>query len=115
MNEKVRNKSNKAKKRINRLERLLGVDLCACSGGHVLKCEGECRKKHINTGTGNVECGECYRINTATIHGDKSQKQKRGRKFGKDRDERNKNEGSENQVSKQRRREKLERGRSEGV
>lgn len=110
MDEKGKTQSNKTKKRVNRLKRLLGVDLCACSGGHVLKCEGVCRNRHFNPETRKIECGECYNIDTNVVKDDKQRRQKRGRKFDKNKNEQS--EGSENQASKQRRRERLERDRS---
>lgn len=54
--------SGKKLRRIERLRRLSGVDLCACGGGHLLKCGGICRETHIDLSTKVVRCGEKYRV-----------------------------------------------------
>ena len=55
--------SGKTRRRVDRLRRLAGIDLCACGGGHLLRCQGICRNSHIDQKTQNVRCGERYRVN----------------------------------------------------
>lgn len=57
----------KEKQRMDVLKRLAGVDLCACAGGHQLKCSGICRERHTDQ-TGQVRCVALYRINIAEIN-----------------------------------------------
>ena len=46
----------------HRKHNLLGIDLCACVGSHRLKCQGPCREAHTIPETGEIKCGECYRV-----------------------------------------------------
>lgn len=64
MDNKIEKKveSGKTRRRVDRLRRLAGVDLCACGGGHLLRCKGVCRETHIDLKTQNIRCGEKYRV-----------------------------------------------------
>jgi len=104
-NEKGRNKKKREDKRVRRLRLLLGTDLCACGGGHLLRCNGMCREQHTNQKTGTVECPEVYRIDSSAIKNDGHRKTKRSWKYGRQRE--NNDDGD-----KKRRREKWERNRS---
>lgn len=106
-NEKGRNKEKRKQKRIDRLLRLAGIEFCACGGGDQLKCENVCREAHTNPKTGIVECGELYTINCSELKRGGSRKPKRGWKFGRQK------ELNENKESKQGRRQKIARDRSE--
>jgi len=69
------NKAKKENKRLERLRKLIGIDLCACAGGHQRKCSGICRKQHIDQKTGHVKCVACYRIEKSDLNlGKKRQK-----------------------------------------
>ncbi len=57
--------SGKTRRRVDRLRRLAGVDLCACGGGHLLRCRGICRDTHFDGKTNDVRCDERYRVNQA--------------------------------------------------
>jgi hypothetical protein len=103
-NEKGRNKKKKEQKKKDRLFRLVGTDLCACSGGHQSKCDGVCREAHTNSKTGIVKCGEMYQIDQS----ENSRRPKRDWKFGKQK------EVKDNKESKQERRQKRERDRYDG-
>ena len=105
-NEKGRNKKKREKKKIERLQRLLGIDLCACGGGHQLRCEGPCRECHRNPGAGNIKCEEMYQIDSSSVKQGGPRRPKRDWKFGRQK------EGNENRLIKQQRREKIERNRS---
>lgn len=104
--ERGRNKKKREQKKNERLKRLLGLDLCACGGGHQAKCHGVCREGHTNSNTGRVECGECYQIDRSVVKQGGPRRQKRTWKFGRQK------EGNENKQSKDRRRERRERDRS---
>lgn len=109
MKEKDRddNKSSpkgKELKKIERIKRLFGIDLCACGGSHKLRCHGSCREDHTNSGTGEVECSECYRIDHATKRDDKKGR-KRTWKYGRQKRD------DEDRPDKERRREKWERNK----
>lgn len=105
-NEKGRNKTKRERKKIERSRLLLGVDLCACGCGNKLRCHGICREKHTKSSTGNVECGEVYRINCPDTKSSGSRRPRRTWKYGRQK------EGNENKLDKQHRREKMERDRS---
>ena len=99
------NKRKREQKKQEKLARLVGIDFCACSGGHRLKCHGMCRKTHTNSKTGKVECGECYQIDRSVLS--QKRKPKRTWRYGRQK------EGNENQYKKTQRREKWRRDRSE--
>lgn len=103
-NEKGRNKKKREQKKIERLKRMLGIDLCAC--GHQLRCHGKCRENHTNISTGKVECGECYQIDRSEVKQGGPRRPKRTWKYGRQK------EVNENQQDKNRRRERRERDRS---
>jgi len=105
-NEKGRNKSKKERRRIDRLRRLLGIDLCACGGGHKLQCDGVCRLAHTNPRTQRIECGALYQIDPTLVRPGGPKKPKRTWKYGKQKDADN------TQSDKDKRREKWERNRS---
>jgi hypothetical protein len=107
-NEKGRNKKKKEQKKKDRLFRLVGTDLCACSGGHQSKCDGVCREAHTNSKTGIVKCGEMYQIDQSELGRGNSRRPKRDWKFGKQK------EVKDNKESKQERRQKRERDRYDG-
>jgi len=100
-------KNKKEHRKIERLRRLLGIDLCACGGSHKLCCKGICRKSHTNPNTRTVECPEMYRIDHSVVKSGGPRKPKRTWRYG------NQKEESDNRQSKQRRRERFERERSE--
>lgn len=104
-NEHGRKKKQELKK-IERLRRLLGVDLCACVGNHRLPCSGVCRDRHTDTKTGRVECSEMYRVEHSEVKQGGSNRPKRGWRFGRQK------EGNENKVEKEHRKEKRDRDRS---
>lgn len=104
-NEKGRNKKKREQKRNDRLKRLLNIDLCACGGGHKLRCRGTCRKSHTNPKTSVIECVALYQIDRSDIKQDGSRRPKRTWKYGDQKD------GDENKHTKQQRREKWERNR----
>ncbi|MEE9573242.1 MAG: hypothetical protein V3W20_09355 [Candidatus Neomarinimicrobiota bacterium] len=106
-NERGRNKKKREKKRIERLKRLLGIDLCACGGGHKLQCRGLCKKRHTNSKTKQIECHEIYQIDRSIIKTGDSRKPKRTWKYGNQQDE------NDHKTTKQHRREKRERDRLE--
>ena len=106
-NERGRNKKKREQKKIERLKRLLGIDLCACGGGHQLRCYGRCREAHTNLKIGKVECGECYQIDRSTVKQGGSRRPRRTWKYGRQK------EGNENKQAKDRRRERWQRDRSE--
>lgn len=94
-----RKKDSKGQKKALRLKALIGVDICACAGGHKLRCHGVCRESHRNT-AGQVVCAELYRIEDFEIKSDKPKKNwKNKRDVDKD----------ENKQRKQDRRKKRER------
>ncbi len=66
-NERGRNKRKREQKKIRRLERLLGLNLCACGGGHQLQCHGACKEAHTNSKTKKIECEEMYQIDHSII------------------------------------------------
>lgn len=106
-NEQSRNKKKRELKKIERLRRLLDIDLCACVGDHRLRCCGVCRDRHTNTNTGRVECSEMYRIEHSEVKQGGPRRPKRGWRFGRQK------EGNENKLGKELRREKRDRDRSE--
>ena len=103
--EKGRNREKKKQKKIERLKLLSGIDLCACGGGHRLRCHGVCKEAHTNSKTREIECSECYQIE-CNVKPNDPRRQKRTWKYGRQKD------GDENKLDKQRRREKWERNRS---
>lgn len=105
-NERGRNKKKREKKKIERLKRLLGIDLCACGGGHQLRCEGPCKERHTNSGDGNTQCEAMYQIDCSSTKQGGQRRPKREWKYGRQK------EGDENKLIKQQRREKIERNRS---
>lgn len=104
--EKGRNKKKREQKKIERLSRLLGIDLCACSASHQSKCDGVCRKCHTDPNTGKVECDELYQIDRSVVKQNSPRRPRRDWKYGRQK------EGNENKQAKDRRRERLERDRS---
>lgn len=102
-NEKGCNKKKRECKKLNRLKILVGIDLCACGGGHRLKCSGVCRECHTNSKSGQVECLAMYRIEQSEVKEGGSRRPKRSWKYGRQK------EGSENKQAKDRRRERRER------
>ena len=104
--ERGRNKKKRERKKIERLKRVLGIDLCAGCGGHQLCCQGECRESHMNSGTGKVECISVYQIDRSTVKSSGPHRPKRTWKYGRQK------EGNENKQAKQQRREKIERDQS---
>lgn len=105
--ERGRNKKKKEQKKIERLKRLLDIDLCACSGGHQLRCHGVCKESHTNPKTGEIECRELYQIDYSDTKQGKPRRPKRTWKYGRQKEE------NENKQSKQHRREKIQRDRME--
>lgn len=106
-NERGRNKKKREYKKIDRLKRLLGFDLCCCGGGHKLKCSDVCRERHTNPKSGLVECGEMYQIGQSEVKQGGPRRPKRTWKYG------HQNEGNENKQAKDRRKERRERDQSE--
>lgn len=106
-NERGRNKNKREQKKIERLKRLLGIDLCACGGGHQLQCHGTCRESHMSSKTGRIECGEMYQIDRSIVKPSGSRRPRRTWKYGRQK------EGNENKHNKERRREKMERDQLE--
>lgn len=104
-NEKGHNKKKRERKKTERLKRLLGIDLCACGGGHQLQCCGICRESHIDSNTGKVECKEIYQIDCSIVKSGSSRRPKRTWRYGRQKEE------NENKYDKQQRREKRERDR----
>jgi hypothetical protein len=102
---KGKSKTGKEIKREERLRRLLGVDLCACGGGHRLKCHGICRVAHTNSGTGRVECGEMYHIDYSVVKSGGFRRKNRSSRHNRQEDV------GEVNTDKDRRREKFERNR----
>lgn len=98
-----RKKDKKESKKAQRLKVLVGVDLCACSGGHKTQCKGSCRESHTDRKTGKVVCSELYQIGDSEVKSDSKKKPKRNWKYGRQKDI------DENKQSKQDRREKRER------
>ncbi len=101
-NVKGENKRTKEQKKTHRLKRLVGVDLCACAGGHKLKCQGVCRKIHTDQ-TGKVTCIALYQVEINP----KPQQKKRDWKFGRQK------ELDDNKEAKSHRIQKRERDRLE--
>jgi len=101
----IRSKSQREQKKKARLSRLSGIDLCACAGGHKLRCEGPCRASHTPSGSSVVECDECYRIERDMVT-NKDQKRKKTWRYGRQRDE------EDSQQVKQARRKKIDRDRN---
>lgn len=106
-NERGHNKKKREQKKMERLKRLLGIDFCACSGGHQSKCGGVCRKAHTSPKTGVMECNECYQIDRSLVKQNGPRRPKRTWKYGRQK------EGNENKHAKDKRREKRDRDRSE--
>ena len=114
MNEKGRNKKKKDQNKADRLKRLCGVGFCACGSDHTLQCDGECKEAHTNSKTGHFECTSYYEIGQSEVNPGGSRRPKRGWKFGRQKTERSdQREINDNQASKQKRRERLERDWSE--
>ncbi len=105
-NEQGRNKKKRELKKIERLRRLLGIDLCACVGNHRLRCDGVCRNSHTDTNTERVECTEMYRIEHSEVKQGSPTRPKRGWRFGRQK------EGNENKLNKEHRRDKIDRDNS---
>jgi hypothetical protein len=91
-----RKKDKKGLKKAQRLKVLVGLDICACAGGHKLQCHGVCRESHQDV-TGRVSCGELYRIEDSEI---KSDKPKRNWKKNRDTD---RDESKQNRLKKRER------------
>jgi len=106
-NERGRNKKKREQKKIERLKRLLGIDLCACGCGHQLRCHGKCREVHTNPKIRRIECGECYKIDHLAIKQGGPRHPKRTWKYDRQKD------GNENKQAKDRHRERWQRDRSE--
>ncbi len=106
-NEKGRNKKKREQKRIERLMRFIGIDLCACAGGHQLHCCGVCREAHTNPKTNEVRCLEMYQIDQSSVKSSNSRRPRRTWKYGRQK------ENEDNKRDKQQRREKRERDRLE--
>lgn len=106
-NEKGRNKKKREQKKIERLMRFLGIDLCACAGGHQLHCHGVCREAHTDSKSQKIECPEMYQIDQSSIKSDNPRRPRRTWKYGRQK------ENEDNKHSKQQRREKIERDRSQ--
>lgn len=106
-NEKGRNKKKKEEKRAERLLRFLGIDFCACCGGHQLRCHGICKETHTNSKTGMIECPEMYQIEPSSVKSGGSRRPRRTWKYGRQK------ENEDNKHNKQQRREKIERDRLE--
>lgn len=90
-------------KKIQRLKFLVGIDFCACAGGHKLRCHGSCRETHMDSKTGQVECMELYQIDSSEVKSDGKKKSKRDWKYSRQKDV------DDNKQSKQNRRDKRER------
>ncbi len=105
----VRKKNKKELKKAQRLKVLIGVDLCACAGGHKLRCNGVCRESHRDERTGQIVCEELYNIQTSEVKSDNKKRPKRDWKYGRQKDI------DDNKQGKQNRREKIERDSSRGV
>ena len=106
------NKKKKEQRKINRIKLLLNIDLCACGGGHQLRCSDLCRALHTDDNTGRVECTELYQIGNAIVNQDGPRRSKREWRYGRQKNNDNVKENAENKITKQRRREKIERDRS---
>lgn len=104
-NEKGRNKSKREQKKIERLKRLLGIDLCSCGPADQLRCQGVCRKAHMNFN--KIECKEVYQIEYSDIKSNKPRRPRRTWKYGQQK------EGDENRRTKQERREKMRRDQTD--
>ena len=102
-NERGSNKRKREQKKIKRLECLLGLNLCACGGGHQLQCHGVCKEAHTNSKTKEIKCEEMYQIDRSTVKSGGPRRPKRTWKYGRQK------EGNENREAKDRRREKRER------
>lgn len=107
--ERGHNKKKREQKKIARLMRLLGVDLCACGGGDKLKCQGVCRKRHTNPKTGEVECVALYQIDHSEVKRHNTRRSKRDWKHD------DKKSADESKLAKDQRRGKIERDRSESL
>lgn len=103
--EKGRNKKKREQKKIERLRRLSGIDLCAC--GYQLKCSGSCRELHTNSKCGQVECDAMYRIEQSEAKQGGPRRPRRTWKYGRQK------EADENKQTKDRRRERRARDQSE--
>ena len=102
-------KNNKELKKAQRLKVLVGIDLCACGGGHKLRCHGVCRESHRDARTGQIVCAELYNIQTSEVKSNDKKRPKRDWKYGRQKDIDDNNQGKQN------RREKRERDSSIGV
>ena len=100
VDERGRNKKKREQKKIERLKRLLGIDLCACGGGHQLKCQGACKEAHTNPKTGRTECDERYQIDRSAVKQGGPRRSKRTWKYGRQK------ERNENKQTTDRRRER---------
>lgn len=104
--ERGRNKKKREQKKIERLQRFFGIDLCACGGGNQIKCHGVCRESHTNSKTGKIECEEMYYTDRPPSKQSGSRSQKRSWRYGRQKDV------DENKLGKQQHRDKRERDRS---
>ena len=104
---KTRKQEKSNQKKMDRLVKFAGLDLCACCSGHQKKCEDVCREAHTNPKTGLVECGELYRVDCQELTRKGSKRPKRGWKFGKQK------ESTEHKDAKQDRKKKIDRDRDE--
>lgn len=82
-NERGRNKRKREQKKIQRLNRLLGLNLCACGGGHQIQCHGACKEVHMNPKTKKIECEEMYQIDHSMVKSSGPRRQKRTWKYGR--------------------------------
>ncbi len=105
--ENVENRSMRKQKKTDRLKRLLGIDLCACGGGHKIRCKGVCRERHTNSKTGKIECVALYQIDNLVVGQDDQRGRGKSWKYGRQKN-------TDDSVSdKDQRRKKRERDRSE--
>lgn len=106
-NTKGNKKEKSNRKKLERLTRFTGIDLCACCSGHQKECQGVCRKVHTDSKTGIIKCGELYQIDCSELKRGGSKRPKRGWRFGKQK------ESTDHKDAKQDRRKKMDRDRSE--
>lgn len=74
--DKFKSPPRKEQRKYKRLHLLVDIDLCACCGGHQLKCSGICRESHTDPKTKLVECGEMYRIDLRSQSNRKSNRKR---------------------------------------
>lgn len=69
-------KESRLIKKINRLKRFDGVDMCACNS---LECSGPCRDAHTTNG-GEIRCVSLYHINVGLLERDLERMQVKNQK-----------------------------------